>query len=240
MKKKYLFLSGLLSALLLVGVSPVQAAPEVYQTKQEAEAAPKAHAKEIHENTLRYGVSVTEGSKLVEDNRLYKDGKMPPLTEKMDVLNALFSSMLKKENLDLKVRTLRVAKDEGKVTIGNPTLFFRAVDLSDYKIVELGKNRRVAIPVEFIVLHRKDAEKALSLVPLGYLEEDRNGKKTYALLDFEHYSTKELGALKETKDLVKARRTKIAKESRDEAIAGLLFAMKQESAAAPSKAAALQ
>lgn len=123
MKKKYLFLSGLLSALLLVGVSPVQAAPEVYQTKQEAEAALKAHAKEIHENTLRYGVSVTEGSKLVEDNRLYKDGKMPPLTEKMDVLNALFSSMLKKENLDLKVRTLRVAKDEGKVTIGNPTLF---------------------------------------------------------------------------------------------------------------------
>ena len=106
MKKKYLFLSGLLSALLLVGVSPVQAAPEVYQTKQEAEAALKAHAKEIHENTLRYGVSVTEGSKLVEDNRLYKDGKMPPLTEKMDVLNALFSSMLKKENLDLKVRTL--------------------------------------------------------------------------------------------------------------------------------------
>lgn len=96
MKKKYLFLSGLLSALLLVGVSPVQAAPEVYQTKQEAEAALKAHAKEIHENTLRYGVSVTEGSKLVEDNRLYKDGKMPPLTEKMDVLNALFSSMLKK------------------------------------------------------------------------------------------------------------------------------------------------
>lgn len=49
MKKKYLFLSGLLSALLLVGVSPVQAAPEVYQTKQEAEAALKAHAKEIHE-----------------------------------------------------------------------------------------------------------------------------------------------------------------------------------------------
>ena len=177
MKKKYLFLSGLLSALLLVGVSPVQAAPEVYQTKQEAEAALKAHAKEIHENTLRYGVSVTEGSKLVEDNRLYKDGKMPPLTEKMDVLNALFSSMLKKENLDLKVRTLRVAKDEGKVTIGNPTLFFRAVDLSDYKIVELGKNRRVAIPVEFIVLHRKDAEKALSLVPLGYLEEDGMGRK---------------------------------------------------------------
>lgn len=41
MKKKYLFLSGLLSALLLVGVSPVQAAPEVYQTKQEAEAALK-------------------------------------------------------------------------------------------------------------------------------------------------------------------------------------------------------
>ena len=137
MKKKYLFLSGLLSALLLVGVSPVQAAPEVYQTKQEAEAALKAHAKEIHENTLRYGVSVTEGSKLVEDNRLYKDGKMPPLTEKMDVLNALFSSMLKKENLDLKVRTLRVAKDEGKVTIGNPTLFFRAVYLSDYKMLNL-------------------------------------------------------------------------------------------------------
>lgn len=139
MKKKYLFLSGLLSVLLLVGISPVQAAPEVYQTKQEAEAALKAHAKEIHENTLRYGVSVTEGSKLVEDNRLYKDGKMPPLTEKMDVLNALFGSMLKKENLDLRVRTLRVAKDEGKVTVGNPTLLFRAVDLSDYKIVELGK-----------------------------------------------------------------------------------------------------
>lgn len=177
MKKKCLFLSGLLSALLLVGVSPVQAAPEVYQTKQEAEAALKAHAKEIHENTLRYGVSVTEGSKLVEDNRLYKDGKMPPLTEKMDVLNALFSSMLKKENLDLKVRTLRVAKDEGKVTIGNPTLFFRAVDLSDYKIVELGKNRRVAIPVEFIVLHRKDAEKALASFRLAIWKKIGMGRK---------------------------------------------------------------
>lgn len=94
--------------------------------------------------------------------------------------------------------------------------------------------------MEFIVLHRKDAEKALSLVPLGYLEEARDGKKTYALLDFEHYSTKELSALKETKDLVKARRTKITKGSRDESIAGLLFASKKDSAAAPSKAAALQ
>ena len=58
--------------------------------------------------------------------------------------------------------------------------------------------------MEFIVLHRKDAEKALSLVPLGYLEEDRNGKKTYALLDFEHYSTKDIGASRKRKDLVKA------------------------------------
>ena len=95
----------------------------------------------------------------------------------MDVLNALFSSMLKKENLDLKVRTLRVAKDEGKVTIGNPTLFFRAVDLSDYKIVELGKNRRVAIPVEFIVLHRKDAEKALSSFRLAIWKKIGMGRK---------------------------------------------------------------
>lgn len=82
MKKKYLFLSGLLSALLLVGVSPVQAAPEVYQTKQEAEAALKAHAKEIHENTLRYGVSVTEGSKLVEDNVSIKMARCLPLRRK--------------------------------------------------------------------------------------------------------------------------------------------------------------
>ena len=60
-------------------------------------------------------------------------------------------------------------------------------------------------------------------------------------LNFEHYKYKGTRRpQKEQKDLVKARRTKIAKESRDEAIAGLLFAMKQESAAAPSKAAALQ
>lgn len=82
MKKKYLFLSGLLSALLLVGVSPVQAAPEVYQTKQEAEAALKAHAKEIHENTLRYGVSVTEGSKLAKTIVSIKMARCLPLRRK--------------------------------------------------------------------------------------------------------------------------------------------------------------
>ena len=70
--------------------------------------------------------------------------------------------------------------------------------------------------MEFIVLHRKDAEKALSSFRLAIWKKIGMGRKTYALLDFEHYSTKELGALKETKDLVKARRTKIAKESRDE------------------------
>jgi hypothetical protein len=194
--------------------------------KDKTQDAAEQEARTLHENTLRYGVTLDEARQIVKDDTLYQSDELPPVTDKMQLLNQVFGQMMHKENINLVMREMRKCRDEARISVGNPTLLFYAVDTSDYKITDLGKENYLVILMQFIVQHRKESEKSFTLVPLGYMENRK--KHTFSLLDFSTYSKKQFESIRENKDFLKAPQVRIEPNSRDEAIAKMVFSSYQK------------
>ncbi len=214
---------GLMAAVLaaVLAVSPFLA-PAVRAEGSMAASEQKMteEFRVLHENTLRYGVSIKDGERIVRDASLYQDVQLPPVTDKMKLLNTVFGKMVGQDDLNLVMRSMRQAKDEKKVAVGNPTLLFYAVDTAHYKVTDQG-GQKVAVLWQFVALHRKDAEKAVTLVPLGYLWNPV--KQTAFLLDFSTYDEETLKKLDRQENLLKAPRQKIVPGSRDDEIVHMIF-----------------
>lgn len=173
-------------------------------------------------------LTVLEAEKYVKNDKLYKTvTKLPAVTEKMEALNAVCASVVKTNKLNLVILDMREAIAEKKIKAGYPERLFHAVDTAN-SIPQVIGNNIVTGSHEFVVIHNKNAKKSLGLEPLIYIKNTSDNSIAKIDLEAVQKSQKPLDKLE---DFLSAPKISLAKNSREYAIAQMVFKGAEENAA---------
>lgn len=171
-------------------------------------------------NLPNASLTVQEAEKYVKNDKLYQTvAKLPPITEKMEALNALCVSIVKTKELNLVVLDTREAISEKSIRAGYPASLFHAIDTANSIPQKVGSNI-VTGSHKFIFVQNKNAKRSLGVEPLVYIKNTANGNISRVDLEATEKAKKQLASLE---DFLKAPQISITKNSREFNIAQMVF-----------------